>query len=262
MLALIAGRGLLPVEVQRHAVAAGEAVIVCALEGVETDIATDIRFRIEKLGGLLKTLRKRGVTRVCMAGGIDRPKISLAPLDAATLPLLPRVRAALSKGDDGALREVIAILEDKGFEVVAAHDLVPDALPAAGIFTGTDPDERMRKDAAKGEAVAHGLSVLDIGQACIVRGGQVIAVEAQPGTDWMLASLTGGEAGGGILYKAPKQGQDQRVDLPVIGPETVRRAATAGLRGIVIEAGGVMLLDPTSCRAAADAAGLTIWVRG
>ncbi|WP_368343793.1 LpxI family protein [Pelagovum sp. HNIBRBA483] len=262
MLALIAGRGQLPVNVYHQATGAGEEVIVCALDGIDTDLPVDIRFRIEKLGGLLKTLRKRGVTRVCLAGGIDRPKVSLAALDAATLPLLPRVRAALSKGDDGALREVIAILKDKGFEVVAAHDLVPDALPAAGVLAGAAPTPDIESDAAKGAVVAAGLSALDIGQACVIRGGQVVAVEAQPGTDWMLRSLAGGEAVGGILYKAPKSGQDRRADLPVIGPETVRNAIAAQLAAIVIEAGGVMILDLATCRAEADSAGLTIWVRG
>ncbi len=150
------------------------------------------------------------------------------------------------------------------------------------------------------------MGAADIGQALVVAQGQVIAVEAQPGTDWMLASLLarGGERlptgglfddpfgvaadvfggpavmprrgrdpalpPGGVLYKAPKPGQDLRADLPAIGPETVRGAAAAELEGIVIEAGGVMLLDRAATVAAADreatvaaadAAGLFLWVR-
>jgi DUF1009 family protein len=41
----------------------------------------------------------------------------------------------------------------------------------------------------------------------------------------------------------------------------VRGAAAAGLEGIVIEAGGVMVLDRAATVAAADAAGLFLWVR-
>jgi hypothetical protein len=141
------------------------------------------------------------------------------------------------------------------------------------------------------------MGAADIGQALVVAQGQVIAVEAQPGTDWMLASLLaregeraptgglfddpfgvaadmfGGPAvtrprgrdpalpPGGLLYKAPKPAQDLRADLPAIGPETVRGAAAAELEGIVIEAGGVMVLDRAATVAAADAAGLFLWVR-
>ena len=48
---------------------------------------------------------------------------------------------------------------------------------------------------------------------------------------------------GAILYKAPKPGQDRRADLPTIGPKTVEGAARAGLRGIVVAAGGVIVLE-------------------
>ena len=99
------------------------------------------------------------------------------------------------------------------------------------------------------------MGVADVGQACIVARRQALAIEAMPGTDWMLASLKDTRDGlpeGGLLFKAPKPGQDRRVDLPAIGPETIRAAAEAGLRGIVIEAGGVMLLDRAEAIAAAD----------
>lgn len=75
----------------------------------------------------------------------------------------------------------------------------------------------------------------------------------------MLQALT--DAEGGVLYKAPKPGQDRRADLPVIGPETVRRAAAAGLSGIVIEAQGVMVLEQPLVRALIEETGLFLWVR-
>ena len=49
---------------------------------------------------------------------------------------------------------------------------------------------------------------------------------------------------------------DHRLDLPAIGPETVRNAAAAGLAGIAFEAGATVLLDRDGTVAAADAAGL------
>ncbi len=65
----------------------------------------------------------------------------------------------------------------------------------------------------------------------------------------------------GVLFKGPKPGQDRRMDLPAIGPGTIEGAARAGLAGVVIEAGGVMILNPGAAVAAADAAGLFIWAR-
>jgi UDP-2,3-diacylglucosamine hydrolase len=53
-----------------------------------------------------------------------------------------------------------------------------------------------------------------------------------------------------------KPGQDRRTDLPTIGPDTIRAAAAAGLRGVAFEAGGTIVADRVAAIAAADAAGL------
>jgi DUF1009 family protein len=53
-----------------------------------------------------------------------------------------------------------------------------------------------------------------------------------------------------------KPGQERRADLPTVGPDTVRAAAAAGLRGIAFEAGGTLLADRTVAVAEADSVGL------
>ena len=88
-----------------------------------------------------------------------------------------------------------------------------------------------------------------------------------PGTEWMLRGLAevrtamGDETRRGLLFKAPKPGQERRMDLPAIGPDTVRQAEAAGLKGIVIETGGVMVLDAAEVIRRADEAGMFLWVR-
>jgi DUF1009 family protein len=49
--------------------------------------------------------------------------------------------------------------------------------------------------------------------------------------------------------------------MPVIGPETARGVVRAGLDGLVIEAGGVMLLHPDEVRGILAEAGCFFWVR-
>jgi DUF1009 family protein len=294
VLALIAGQGALPGLVLKRRPDA----LVCELEGHPSGLVpTPKVFRIERLGSFLSDLETAGVTDVCLAGRVGRPRLDPAAIDPATLPLVPRMMAALTEGDDAALRTVLSFFEEAGFAIRAAHEIVADLLPPEGVLGKAVPGPDAGRDSARAARAQAALGAADIGQALVVAQGQVIAVEAQPGTDWMLASLLardvvpaptgglfddpfgvaadimGGPARmprprrdpalpeGGILYKAPKPGQDRRVDLPAIGPETVRRAAAAGLDGIVIEAGGVMVLDPGETVAAADRAGLFLWVR-
>ncbi|MBD3679293.1 MAG: UDP-2,3-diacylglucosamine diphosphatase LpxI [Rhodobacteraceae bacterium] len=267
MLALIAGEGRLPVLLAEHLAAQGRAFQLCELEGFPAENPTGaevIRFRVERLGSFLSTLKKRGVTEVCFAGRVQRPKLDPKKVDLATMPLVPRMLSAIKAGDDGALRQVIAIFEGAGLSVIGAHDILPDLLPPVGNLTSQRPDDRARKDATRGAAIVAAMGVADVGQSCVVAAGQALAIEALPGTDRMLAALAADRDGlpdGGIFFKAPKPSQDRRVDLPVIGPATIRAAAKARLTGVVIEAGGVMVLDRDDTVAAAEEAGLFLWVR-
>jgi hypothetical protein len=268
--ALVAGRGALPARLIAACEARGDRVTVCGLDGFADDLPRNDRpFRLETLGRLLADLRAEGAQEACLAGAVQRPELDASAVDAATAPLMERVTGALAAGgDDGALRVLLSLFEEAGLAVRGAADLVPGLLPPEGVLTARHPAEAHARDAARaGETLAL-MGRADVGQACVVRGGHVLAVEALPGTDWMLESLAALPPdlperlrAGGLLYKAPKPGQDRRVDLPLIGPDTVAAAARARLDGIALEAGGVMVLDRAETVAAADAAGLFLWVR-
>ncbi len=264
MLALIAGRGRLPEILVEGLRAEDREVLVCGYAEAEGSVPPDLTFSLEGLGGLVRRLKAAGVSEICMAGGITRPRLRLSRLDFATLLLLPRLVRGLRRGDDGALREAIALFEETGMAVRGAHEILPELLPAAGVLTALRPDRKDRADAERGEEIVAAMGAADVGQSCIVAHRQALAIEAMPGTDWMLTSLARARDGlpeGGLLFKAPKPGQDRRVDLPAIGPDTLRAASVAGLKGVVIEAGGVMLLDPEETIRIADEAGLFLWVR-
>ena len=261
MLALIAGRGDLP---DRIAAEAGP-VLVCAMDGAMPErLMPEITFRLERLGEFLRALKQRGVTRICMAGSVMRPRLELSKLSLSTLRLLPLMRKAMRMGDDGALRAVVAVFENAGFTVVGAHELLPDLVIEPGIPTKVHPDKAAQADADRAAQIVAAMAAADVGQACVVQSGQALAIESVFGTDWMLASLTArpkAAGQGGLLYKTPKPGQERRVDLPAIGPTTVAGAVAAGLDGIVIEAGGVIVMEAAKTIADCDAAGLFLWIR-
>jgi DUF1009 family protein len=263
MIALIGSLDPLTAQIATTLRAQGLSHVVCTLAHrtvLDPPAGEPITFRVENLGTLMQHLSASGVRHVCFAGGVARPQIDPDRIDAATAPLVPILLDALRRGDDGALRAVIGLFEAAGFGVVAAHDLVPDLLPAPGLLSAARPTSLHQADAARAESVHRILAPADIGQGVIVRRAQVIAVEAAPGTDFMLRSVKG-VAEGALFFKAPKLGQDRRADLPVIGPTTIERARASRMSAVVIEAGGVMVLRPQDCAALADAAGLVLWVR-
>ncbi|WP_281825462.1 LpxI family protein [Jannaschia rubra] len=256
-LALIAGQDRLPATLA-HALG-GRDWTCHHPEGFAPEGIASSPFRVERLGSFIAGLKADGVEEVCFAGRIGRPTLDPSLVDAATMPLLPRMMQALQAGDDAALRTVITFFEEAGLCVVAAHDLMPALLDVP--VEGT-PNDRACADIARAAAVHRALSPLDVGQGCVVAGGLVLAVEAMPGTDWMLESLTRFDGpSGGVLFKGAKAGQDRRIDMATIGPHTVTAAAVAGLSGIAVIAGDVLVLDAEAMRERLAATGLflTVW---
>jgi hypothetical protein len=260
MLALIAGRGTLPAEV---AAAQATPPLVCTYAGSRPEgLEADLTFRLETLGTLLLELGNRGVTQVCFCGGIDRPMLDPSALDAETMALVPMFQKALAAGDNGALQVIMEIFQQTGFEVIGADKLVPDLVADPGVLSDKWPDAQMRADAARGEAVLAALAPLDIGQACVIGAEQVLGVEAQGGTAHLLATLPArAREVSAILCKGPKAGQIREIDLPTIGPETIEAAHAAGLVGVVVDAGDVIVLEPARCAELADAYGMVLWSR-
>lgn len=266
-IALVAGQGALPRHLVEALARSGEVPVVAALDGFAPEgLPVDITFRIERLVPLLRELEERGVGRVAFAGRVSRPRLDPALFDAATAQLVPRLIGAMQGGDDATLRVVIGLFEEAGFEVVGVADIAPDLVPPEGLVAGT-PSEADRRDVERAARIVAALGAVDVGQGAVVAQGLCLAVEALPGTDamldWVAATAARPDPAGarGVFYKAPKPGQDRRIDLPTLGPETLRRAAAAGLAGIAWEAGGVILLDPAAMVALARAAGLFLWAR-
>ncbi|WP_116596962.1 LpxI family protein [Primorskyibacter marinus] len=263
-LGLLAGSGQLPPCIfQAHP----DAYCV-TLKGMPHDLPNGAarEHRIEQLGALFDDLRAQGVTRVVMAGAMARPELDPAIFDAETVTLAPAFKAALHHGDDGLLRHIVALFEERGFGVIGAHELVAGLTASAGLLCGPEPDDIAKADTERAAAVLSALSPLDLGQAAIVAGGLCLGIETLQGTDALLdmAAATQPERrprAPGVLVKQPKHGQDLRVDMPSIGPRTIEGAKRAGLGGIVIAAGGVLILDRDATLSAAKEAGIFLQAR-
>lgn len=262
-LGVLAGAGELPLRVIAAARALSRPVFVLAFEGIaDPSVVTGEAHAWVRLGAVgegMRLLHEAGVVDLVMAGSVLRPSLAALRPDWRATKFFGRI-GLRALGDDGLLRAVIGELEGEGFRVVSLDDLLADALAPPGVLGAIAPDAEAEADIARGLEVARGLGALDVGQAVVVQQGIVLGVEAVEGTDALLARCAGlrREGPGGVLTKIAKPGQDRRADLPAIGPRTVEAAASAGLRGIAVEAGSCLLLDRAAIAAAADAAGIFV----
>jgi UDP-2,3-diacylglucosamine hydrolase len=261
-LGIIAGGGPLPGQVAAAAQAAGRPVFITALEGfAEPEIVAPYPhrfFRLGALGAIRQALRENGCIDIVMIGPVKRPSFLALRPDVEGAKLLAKIGRAAFAGDDGLLAAIVRVLSEDGFHVLGAHDIVSDVLGPPGLLTATAPDASAMADVQRGIEVLKVVGAADIGQACVVQQGIVLAVEAVEGTDAMLSRIPGLARPGpaGVLVKLAKPGQERRADLPTIGLATIRHAQQAGLRGVAFEAGGTILTDRVLMIEAADAAGI------
>lgn len=261
-LGIIAGGGHLPGQVAAAATAAGRPVFLVGLEGfAERAVLAPWRHEVIRMGAagrILTALRNHGCQDLVLIGPVRRPSfLDLRP-DAEGARIVARIGRAAFAGDDGLLAAVIRVLGEMGFRIIGAQDVLREALAPAGLLTRTAPDALAAADIRRGVIVARALGAVDVAQGCVVQQGMVLAVEAAEGTDAMLSRCRAlARSGpGGVLVKLVKPGQERRADLPTVGPDTVRAAAAAGLRGIACEAGGTLLADRAVAIAEADRAGM------
>jgi DUF1009 family protein len=262
-LAVLAGRGPLPAQVIGAARAHGLEVFVLAFPGeTDPDLVRELPHRWVPLGAIgeaIDALHAAGAQDVVLIGPVRRPAFSSLKLDRRGMQLLAKL-GFRGRGDDRLLQLLVDELEAEGFRVVGADSQIDHVVVPEGLMTAVGPDAAAERDIALGIEVAGRLGDLDIGQAVVVQQGLVLGVEAAEGTDQLLARCGAlrRDGRGGVLVKLKKPRQERRADLPTIGPDTIHRAAEAGMAGIAVHAGNCLIIERAEAIAAADRAGLFV----
>lgn len=252
---LIAGSGYYPALVARAARRAGvREIAIAAFEGEtspETAALGDTVtwMRVGQLGKLLDAAKASKAPGAIMAGQIAPKNLFDLRPDVKALLLLATIKERNAETLFGAIAEALAKI---GVPLLPATTFLENELAPAGHIGGPKLKDREIEDAAFGLRIAKETSRLDIGQTVVVKNGTVLAVEAFEGTNETIERAGRVGRGGGLVVKVSKPGQDLRFDVPVVGEQTVEIAAQAGLRGIVAEAGAVLLLDRERVVAAAE----------
>ncbi len=260
---LVAGGGMMPVEIIRSCHERGIEVYVAGLlpwadEAVFQDVDC-VMARLGEAGKVMKFFKDHGVVDLVLAGGIKRPALKELIPDFETVKILAKI-AIKKESDDNLFRAVIREVEARGFHVLGIEEVVPEMLFQAGVYGRVKPSSDDMDDIRRGIEVARALGAVDVGQAVVIQEGIVLAVEAVEGTDAMLSRAASLKKPGKapVMVKIVKPGQDTRVDLPAIGIQTVEGLAKYGIGGIAVESGGILVIERQAVIAAADAAKIFI----
>jgi UDP-2,3-diacylglucosamine hydrolase len=268
-LAILCGAGAFPLEVAADAARAGRALFLVGIVGTSepgVEAYPHVWVRMGEVGKLFAALKERGISEIVLIGAFVRPEFSDLRLDWGAVKKAAELAGLFRRGDNGLLVGLAGIFEREGVRVVGAHEVAPRIVAPMGPLGARRASVEDEEDIAFGARLLDALSSFDAGQGTVIAAGRAIAIEAAEGTDAMLARVAGMRASGrlkfkgpaGVFVKAPKRGQDLRLDMPAIGPNTIDAAAKAGLRGIALAAGRVLLLGRDEAARAADRAGLFV----
>ncbi len=266
-LAIISGSGRLPRLLADVVAADGRKPLMIALQGFfDSDPGPHEVVTIYggQFGKLFSILRAHGCRDVVMVGEVKRPRLRDLRLDWGGIRRLALVFRARHSGDDAAMRLLTDTFEGAGLRVVSLRDVAPGLAAPLGVIGRHEPSRKASEVIARGFSLLKAMSPFDVGQAAVVHGRRVLAVEGAEGTNAMIARIGDlrrnsrfpVKSPSGILVKMPKASQELRNDMPVIGSLTIEAARDAGLEGVAVAAGGVALADCAELARLADEAGI------
>lgn len=263
-LGIIAGGGTAPRYLIDACKKHGRDFYVICLEGQTDNGVADTEPHIWlPLGAgtkLKKLVEEQQIKEIVMIGRVRRPSLFELKPDWLALKIVTKIGISMV-GDNTLLSGIGKAMEEEGgVRVIGAHEVFADLLTPSGQLSATAPDDDAQKDILRGIEVAKALGHLDVGQSVIVQQGIVLGVEAIEGTDALItrSAQLRREGPGGILIKIAKPQQDNRYDLPTIGPDTITSMVKAGLRGVILEAGRSLLLEREKTIAAGNEAKIFI----
>ncbi|MDR1609335.1 MAG: UDP-2,3-diacylglucosamine diphosphatase LpxI [Holosporales bacterium] len=244
VVAVIAGSGDLPLRIISKLDSLQRKYVVVSLDGFGPSGYQ--QFKIGSIGQILSFIKEASAKSVLFCGGVKRPSLRLLHLDSVGKKWLRQLGVRAFLGDNSILSGMMRLIEKEGFTVVSPQSILDTLLSPRGVMTVVQPSDADLQDIARGIFVLNAMSKADVGQAAIVQDGVVLGLEAVEGTKGLLErckdlKLSGSR--GGVLVKLSKVDQEQSVDLPTIGKNTIIEAHEASLAGIAVGAEQSQILD-------------------
>ena len=261
-IAIIAGAGRFPLYAAEAAKRQGRRVIIIGLKGwVDAPLAACAdayeEVAVGQVGALIRHLKAHGVAQAVLAGKVTKRVL----LDGASAFDLEAV-ALLAKAKDRSAPALIGAIGQRlareGITLLDSSSFLETMLCPAGVLTQRKPSRDEQRDIELGCAAARALAAFDVGQTVVVKSGVVIAVEALEGTDAAIRRAHALAGEGLVVVKAGAPKQDRRLDLPVVGPETLSTLAACRVSCLAMEAGVTLLLDRDAVVASANAAAICL----
>lgn len=257
--ALIAGEGALPIAIADRLTDMGTPPVVYSLRECIGDLSKYsldiVHLKRPEFGFVIKDMKNRNIKSIIMAGTVSKT-LAFKPslFDLTTQKFLASL---IFRDDHSLLGAIVDFFEKSGFEVLSYKNLIPDLIASVGHIAGRKPTKEELNDINYGFSICKVTVPLSFGQTVIVHKKSVIAVEAMEGTDAALFRA-GALCKGGTVVKMMRLDQDERYDIPTVGPKTIENMSKVKLNCLALHAGSTLIMEPERFKAEAEKANIAV----
>ena len=247
-IAIIAGSGKLPFKIATYLKKLHSNFIILSIKGF-SNIKLYKNFKSYSLrmgegSKAIKILKKNNIKKIIFLGALDRPNLVDLKPDLWTLFKVFRF-IFFKKTDDVILRNVANIFENEGFRVIGLSDITNSFFLKKGIYgkkkiPGNDLKiiNKLLKKTIK-------WTTKDLGQSVIASKNKIILKEDRNGTNDLINRSMSIKYSKNryIFIKIKKLHQDNRIDLPTFGFDTLKKLVKTNIKYIVLNADSTVIMD-------------------
>ncbi len=222
-------------------------------------------YQIFELKKILNLLKLNNVSEIIFLGKITRPNLKDLKNDGVIEKYFPMLLKAYKKGDGSILKSVIKIFKEKKFNIVSPLKYSDKFTINREIISNNYKNDD-HFDIKKSVQLLDELSKFDNAQSVVIINGYIMAIEAVEGTDSLLRrvrkiriELNQLANKSGFLTKKPKKNQSKLIDLPVIGPKTIKLIKKANLKGLAIDLKNTIIYNKKEVLRLVDQLELTVY---
>lgn len=241
---LIVGSGSLPINIIECCNTNNIEVYTVLLKGFANkkkytyNCKNYIETSIGRIGKIIRFFKKNKVSNIVFAGGIRRPSLSSIFVDLKGFILLRKILKSKRLGDNSVSEVIVKFLEKNNLNILTVDSILKDCKVEFGSNTNIKIRKEYLEDIQIGKELLEKLSDFDVGQSVVVQQKNIIAIEGIEGTANLLKRCNNISYKKGrkpILIKMKKIGQTSKIDLPSIGPNTIKQLYTNDFAGIALD---------------------------
>jgi len=203
-----------------------------------------VKIKLNSLKAITNLLKTNKINKIIMLGKVNRPSIKEIKFDFDTVQFIKNYFLE-NKGDNKLLISIQNYFLQRGFPYLDWKNYCTELFANKKNLTKKLPTKKSLLNKNKGAQTFKIFGKSDIGQSIIIQNEIILGLEAAEGTDELIRRCSKYKKSGdrGILIKLSKYNQNQLLDIPTIGLQTMKLLKKYNYDGVYLELNQCLIIN-------------------